>query len=107
MMSINIAAVTLVAICLCATSYSFVIHNAPKECVGSLNAYVPDGLTAAEYQKIKPEDKKKLGKQLGKLGPRGFQSSSIQAWQEAFERDETGHLFAPVGYQKKLLLKES
>lgn len=67
-----------------------------------LHGYVPDGLTAEEYQKVKEQDKKRLGKDLGKLGPKGFKSRSMQAWQEAFERGETGHTFAPFGYKEKL-----
>jgi hypothetical protein len=102
MMDVKIAAFTLVAICL-STANSFQLqYGVPKGRLGVLKAYVPEGLTAAEYQKIKAEDTKKLGKNLGKLGPRGFQSRSMQAWQEAFERGETGHLFAPVGYREKL-----
>ena len=68
----------------------------------SLNAYVPEGLTPEQYLRIKTEDKKKMGKDLGRLGPRGFKSRSIQAWQEAYERGEAGHAFAPVGYRKAL-----
>lgn len=64
--------------------------------------YVPDGLTSSEYKKIKQQDRNKMGKDLGRLGPRGFQSRSMQAWQEAYERGETGHAFAPFGYREKL-----
>ena len=64
--------------------------------------YVPEGLSPAEYQKIKQQDRQKMGKDLGRLGPRGFQSRSMQAWQEAYERGETGHAFAPFGYREKL-----
>jgi hypothetical protein len=67
-----------------------------------LNAYVPDGLTPEQYKKIKAADKKKLGKDLGRLGPRGFTSRSMQAWQEAFDKGEAGHTFAPLGYKEKL-----
>lgn len=102
MVSIKITAATLIAMCL-STANSFEVHSAPRVRLGSLKAaYVPDGLTAAEYQKIKAEDKKKLGKNLGKLGARGFQSRSLQGWQEAFDRGEVVHYIAPVGYQKKL-----
>lgn len=66
----------------------------------SLNAYVPDGLSPAEYQKIKAADKKKLGKDLGRLGPRGFKSRSMQSWQQAYEKGLTGHSFAPFGYRE-------
>jgi len=64
--------------------------------------YVPDGLTPEQYLKIKANDEKKLGKGLGRLGPRGFKSRSLQAWQEAYERGESRHLFSPVGYRKQL-----
>lgn len=66
----------------------------------SLNAYVPAGLSAAEYQKIKATDKKKMGKDLGRLGPRGFKSRSMQSWQQAYEKGLTGHSFAPFGYRQ-------
>lgn len=62
--------------------------------------YVPDGLTATEYERIKKADQKKIGKDLGKLGPRGFQSRSLQAWQEAMEQGKDGHKFAPIGYKE-------
>lgn len=65
-----------------------------------LNAYVPDGLSLQEYQKIKEQDKKRVGKDLGRLGPRGFKSRSMQAWQEAYERGEASHTFAPFGYRE-------
>jgi hypothetical protein len=69
-----------------------------------LSAYVPSGLSADEYQKIKQADRKKIGKDLGRLGPRGFKSRSMQAWQEAYEKGLAEHYVAPVGYKK--LLKE-
>lgn len=68
----------------------------------SAGGYVPDGLTAAEYNKIKQMDKKKLGKDLGKLGPKGFKSRSMQAWQEAYESGQSAHTFAPFEYKKLL-----
>ena len=48
--------------------------------ITSLNAYVPDGLTPAQYKKIKEKEQKKV-KNLGNLGPRGFQSRSMQSFQ--------------------------
>ena len=68
-------------------------------------AYVPDGLTREQYEKIKHHDerKQKKGKNLGAIGPKGFKSRSMQAWQQAYEKGMTGHTFAPVaGYQQKL-----
>ena len=64
--------------------------------------YIPDGLSVDEYKRVKEQDKKKQGKDLGRLGPRGFKSRSMQAWQEAFERGETGHHFAPLNYKQQL-----
>ncbi|KAL7577504.1 hypothetical protein ACA910_015044 [Epithemia clementina (nom. ined.)] len=68
----------------------------------SLDAYVPDGLSAEQYEQIRRQDKKRQGKDLGRLGPRGFKSRSMQAWQEAYEKGETGHAFAPFGYREQL-----
>ena len=64
-------------------------------------AYVPDGLTAAQYQKIKTSEREKnKGKNLGALGPRGFKSRSMQAWQEAYEKGLAKHEIAPFGYRE-------
>jgi hypothetical protein len=68
----------------------------------SLDAYVPDGLTQEQYLKIKAQDEKRKGKNLGALGPRGFKSRSMQAWQQAYEKGVADHTFAPLGYKEKL-----
>jgi hypothetical protein len=69
----------------------------------TLSAYVPDGLTASQYQKIKAQDRQKLeGKDLARLGPRGFKSRSMQAWQEAYEKGQAKHAYAPFGYREQL-----
>lgn len=70
--------------------------------ITSLHSYVPDGLTEAEYKKIKENDKKKLGKDLGRLGAHSFKSRSLQGWQEALDRGEAAHAMAPVGYKQQL-----
>ena len=60
-------------------------------------------MSPEQYSKIKAADKQKVtGKNLGALGPRGFKSRSMQSWQEAYERGETGHSIAPFGYREKL-----
>jgi hypothetical protein len=69
-----------------------------------LNAYVPSGLSPEEYRKIQENDRKMMGKDLGRVGPRGFKSRSMQAWQQAYERGEATHAIAPFGYRE--LLKE-
>jgi len=65
-------------------------------------SYIPDGLTPEEYARIKAADKRKLGQDLGRLGPRGFQSRSMQAWQQAYDKGTAGHTFAPIQYKQQL-----
>lgn len=61
-------------------------------------AYVPDGLTA---EQIKQNEKPV--KSLGRLRPRGFKSRSMTAWQQACEKGQAGHAFAPpVGFWDKV-----
>ena len=69
----------------------------------SLFAYIPDGLTAEQYNKIKTQEATKYkGVDLGRLGPRGFKSRSMEAWQKAYERGEANHAFAPFNFKDKL-----
>lgn len=69
----------------------------------SLHAYVPDGLTAEEYNRIKSKEAERFkNKDLGRLGPRGFKSRSMEAWQMAYEKGQASHSFAPVGFKEKL-----
>jgi len=44
--------------------------------------YVPDGLTPEQWQAIKQKEQAQRD-DLGKVGPSGFKSRSMQAWQEA------------------------
>jgi hypothetical protein len=97
---------TLLAICL-ATSQAFTAgptssSSVHQHLVAPLHVYVPAGLSFAEYQKIKDADKRKVGKNLGALGPRGFKSRSMQSWQEAYELGLTEHSIAPFGYREAL-----
>jgi len=86
------------------TTQAFTTQSAPKQRLApTLHAYVPSGLTPEQYQQIKATDTKKIqGKNLGALGPRGFKSRSMQAWQEAYEKGLTGHSIAPFGYREAL-----
>jgi len=72
--------------------------------VAPLNmAYVPDGLTPEQYNRIKKEEEQKLKKaDLARLGPRGFKSRSMQAWQVAYEKGQAKHSIAPFGYREAL-----
>lgn len=56
--------------------------------------YVPDGLTAADWKKMREEEKAKASN-LGRVGVVRFKSRSFQAWQES----GAGHLF-PVDPKK-------
>ena len=67
------------------------------------HAYVPDGLTAEQYKKIKEKEQQRA-RDLGRLGPRGFKSRSFQSFQEALERGEAGHLL-PVMNAKERVAK--
>lgn len=68
-----------------------------------LHAYVPDGLSAEEWRKIKTQEANRYkGVNLGRLGPRGFKSRSMEAWQKAYERGEADHSFAPINLKERL-----
>ncbi|KAG7353533.1 hypothetical protein IV203_002888 [Nitzschia inconspicua] len=88
-------------VCLLDASAFGPVVSSPKT-TSRLNAYVPDGLTADQYKKIKAEDEKRKGKNLGALGPRGFKSRSMQAWQQAYEKGLATHNFASFGYREQL-----
>ena len=65
--------------------------------------YVPDGFTAASWKKYQQDEKKKKQtKNLGGLGPRGFQSRSMQSFQEALERGEADHLMPVFNAKEKI-----
>ena len=85
-----------------AASQGFITPSPSQQHLVHLNAYVPSGLSDAEYKRIKEADKKKMGGNLGNLGPRGFKSRSMQSFQEAHERGQTQHKMAVIGYQKAL-----
>jgi hypothetical protein len=66
-------------------------------------SYVPDGLSKQQYEQIKEaECSKDKGKNLGALGPKGFKSRSLMAWQKAYEKGDVNHTFAPIDYKKQL-----
>lgn len=106
MINHNVAVATL-ALCLLLSPFSLAFSPAPISSRASTSTalpmgYVPDGLTPEQYRNIKKQDENRLGKDLGRLGPRGFKSRSMQAWQEAYERGEAAHNIAPIGYRKKI-----
>ena len=65
--------------------------------------YVPDGFTPESYKKFKEQEaKKKQQKGLGRMGPKGFQSRSMQSFQEAMERGEATHLMPVFNSKEKI-----
>ncbi|KAL3903006.1 MAG: hypothetical protein SGILL_010613 [Bacillariaceae sp.] len=98
----SLTALFLAAYCLSDAS-AFAPASSSLRTTTSLNAYVPDGLTAEQYNKLKQQEAtKNQGKNLGALGPRGFKSRSMEAWQQAYEKGLAGHSFAPFGYREQL-----
>jgi hypothetical protein len=69
----------------------------------ALFGYIPDGLTKEQWEKIKKKETE-AKKNLGKVGPRGFKSRSMQSFQEAMERGEATHLL-PVFNAKERIAK--
>lgn len=65
-------------------------------------AYVPDGFTPESYKKFKEQEAAKKKKNLGALGPKGFQSRSFQSFQEAMERGEATHLMPVFNAKEKI-----
>lgn len=91
------AVVALIAALQGAESFQTLSSIAPRESSSTrLHAYIPSGFTPEQYKKFKAgeEAKKKAAaaKNLGQLGPKGFQSRSFQSFQEALERGEAAHL---------------
>lgn len=64
--------------------------------------YVPDGFTPESYKKFKEAEAAKKQKNLGRLGPRGFESRSMQSFQEALERGEAAHLMPVFNAKEKI-----
>ena len=70
----------------------------------SLNGYVPSGFTPESYKKFKEDEAKKKAKakNLGRMGPKGFQSRSFQSFQEALERGEATHLMPVMNAKERV-----
>jgi hypothetical protein len=73
---------------------SFIAARPPSRAVSPLHAYVPSGMSKEEWAKIQKKEKEaKSKKKFGLGGARGFESRSMQSFQEARERGEADHLF--------------
>lgn len=65
--------------------------------------YIPSGFTKESWKKFQAkEEKKKKAQNLGRLGPKGFQSRSFQSFQEALERGEAGHLLPVMNAKERV-----
>jgi hypothetical protein len=73
---------------------SFIAARPPSRAVSPLHAYVPSGMSKEEWANIQKKEKEaKSKKKFGLGGARGFESRSMQSFQEARERGEADHLF--------------
>jgi hypothetical protein len=74
----------------------------------TLFEYIPSGFTKEKWAAFKAKEQAKKDemakKNLGRLGPKGFQSRSFQSFQEALERGEASHLM-PVENAKERIRK--
>jgi hypothetical protein len=65
--------------------------------------YVPDGLSADQYRKLKEKEQADLkSKKLGAFGPQSFKSRSLLAFQTDLEKGKAGHLMPVFNAQEKL-----
>jgi len=71
-----------------------------------LYEYIPSGFTKESWAKFKKAeaDKKaaQAAKNLGRMGPKGFQSRSFQSFQEALERGEATHLMPVMNAKERI-----
>lgn len=69
-----------------------------------LNEYIPSGFTKESWAKFKTKEAKTKASQknLGRMGPKGFQSRSFQSFQEALERGETSHLMPVMNAKERV-----
>lgn len=102
-MKITAAAFAVLAVIVAVDAFSSSTMQTSRQSSTISFAYVPDGFTPESYRKFKEEERKKLAnKNLGKLGPRGFQSRSMQSFQEALERGEAAHLMPVFNAKEKV-----
>ena len=99
--------VTLVATALATTS-AFQPPAVQTRSSTRLWEYIPSGFTKDSWAAFKAKEKKQkddqIKKNLGRVGPKGFQSRSFQSFQEALERGEAKHNM-PVEFAKERLAK--
>ena len=68
--------------------------------------YIPGGFTKESWDKFQQKEKAKKTKtaaqNLGRVGPKGFQSRSMQSFQEALEKGEAAHLLPVFNAKQKI-----
>ena len=70
---------------------------------GALHAYVPDGMTAEQWAKVKAKEKTKGN--LGANGPRGYRSRSFESYQKSLESGDKTAKNMPVFFAKEKLAR--
>ncbi len=101
--SLTIAATTLAA----ATAFQQPISAPHTARVSTqLYEYIPTGFTKESWAKFKGKEQKKKEEQakknLGRMGPKGFQSRSFQSFQEALERGEASHMMPVENAEQRI-----
>mmetsp|Transcript_20942 Transcript_20942/g.48368 ORF Transcript_20942/g.48368 Transcript_20942/m.48368 type:complete len:191 (+) Transcript_20942:122-694(+) len=65
--------------------------------------YVPAGFTPEQWKKKQEAEKvKKQSKNFGAYGPQGFQSRSLQSFQQDLEKGKAGHLMPVFNAREKM-----
>jgi hypothetical protein len=80
-------------------------HHHSSSSSTTLYEYIPSGFNKQSWAAFKSKEAEaKKAKNLGRMGPKGFQSRSMQSFQEALERGEAEHLL-PVFNAKQRIAK--
>ena len=97
---------TALLIALVAGAAAFVAPpaGAARARAGALSAYVPDGMSAEQWAKVKAKEKASK-KNLGANGPRGYRSRSFESYQKALEQGDRTAKNMPVFFAKEKLAR--
>lgn len=68
----------------------------------TLYEYIPSGFTKQSWAEFKKKEAAAKKANLGRVGPKGFQSRSMQSFQEALERGEAEHLLPVFNAKEKV-----
>ena len=83
---------------------AFAPPTAPARASTALSAYVPDGMSAEQWAKVKAKEKASK-KNLGANGPRGYRSRSFESYQKALEQGDRTAKNMPVFFAKEKLAR--